>query len=73
MATTTRQERIAELQREIRMRHQVYPRWVKENYDLNQATADFRIACLVDVLEEQLRLQDAETGQQSLFAAQEEA
>ena len=43
-------EQIAAVEREIKMRHRVYPRWI-ESDRMTQKQADYEIACMESVLE----------------------
>jgi hypothetical protein len=42
---------LAELKRELQMRQKVYPRWVREGR-LSKDQMDFRVACLIEVIED---------------------
>jgi hypothetical protein len=47
---TTLSEKIACIEREIRMRQRVYPRWVADR-KMKQETAEHEIACRVEIAE----------------------
>ena len=49
--TTTPDERLKEMRRELQMRKDVYPAWVTKK-QINQHTADHREACLEDVIKD---------------------
>lgn len=63
---TTRNERIDELLRELAIRKNCYPRWVKEG-KMAQETADHRLDVLLDLVSEQRELRDKESGQERMF------
>jgi len=46
-----RQAQLSELERELKMRQRVYPNWIKQGR-LDRDTANFRIACLIEVIED---------------------
>lgn len=49
-------QQIREVDREIKLRQRIYPKWV-EGKRLKKHDADFRIACLVAVLKHLIQLQ----------------
>lgn len=51
MDKPNRAAQLAELERELRMRQTVYPKW-KNQGRIEKETADFRIACLIEVIED---------------------
>ena len=53
--TTTHAQRLAELRRELQMKQQYYPDWVR-NKKLAEGTAAHRIQCFIDVLEDLAKL-----------------
>lgn len=65
--TTTREERLKELERELAMRHKVYPEWIRSG-KIKRDKADYRIRILTDVVEAiRLQLEAAGGTQQKLF------
>lgn len=64
-ASTTPQQRITELERELTTRERVYPRWVRDG-KISQQTADHRVQVLRDLIAE-LRTRYPQPGQASLF------
>ncbi len=63
--STTPQQRIAELERELTTRERVYPQWVRDG-KLTQPTADHRVQVLRDLLTD-YRTRYPQPEQASLF------
>ena len=64
----TLEEQIAEARRELALRRQCYPAWVKSG-KLDMTTANYQLMAQAEIIQTLERLA-AEQGQLSLFAAQ---
>ena len=49
MVSPTTRDKLACAQRELKMRRDIYPRWVEQGR-MSQAKADFEIACMEAIL-----------------------